>query len=66
MYASDKQTRFISFLAKKAGFTSGIAAYQDFSGDVKSISSLTVRDASALIDWLKAGATPRVNEWEVA
>ena len=66
MYASDKQIGFINFLAKKAGFTSAVAAYQDFSGDVKSISSLNVRDASALIDWLKSGATPRVNEWEVA
>jgi hypothetical protein len=64
MYATDKQISFISFLAKKAGFTSSIAAYQDFSGDVKRISSLTARDASALIDWLKSGAAPRVNEWE--
>ena len=59
---TDKQASFINFLARKAGFRNATHAWVDFAGvDVASDKGrITCRDASGMIDWLKAGATPEV------
>jgi len=54
MYATGKQINFIKFLATDRGYDNAIDARRQFDGVINSISSMTVRDASLMIDWLKS------------
>lgn len=62
MYATDKQIGYIKALATRLGFRDGVTAVDDYGFGIRSVSSLTKREASELIDWLKTNPTPRVRE----
>ena len=61
---TEKQASFIRFLAQKAGFRNGMHAYGDWcgAGTESQFSSISCRIASEMIDWLKSGVTPSVED----
>ena len=62
MHATGKQQSYISYLTSKLGFRSTVAAVDDYGLGIRSVSALTICEASELIDWLKSSPTPRARE----
>lgn len=62
MHATDKQIGYIKALASQIGFRDSVCAVDDYGFGIRSVSCLTKREASELIDWLKSNPTPRVRE----
>lgn len=62
MNATSKQVSYIRFLASKLGFRDDVTAVDDYGFGIRSVSSLTIREASELIDWLKSNPAPRARD----
>lgn len=62
MFSTEKQISYIKSLARKLGFNSDVAAVDDYGFGIKAASSLTKREASELIDWLKTNPAPRARD----
>jgi hypothetical protein len=62
MHATEKQIAYINALVRQVGFQSGVCAVDDYGLGIRSVGSLTKREASLLIDWLKTSPTPRGRE----
>lgn len=54
-YATDRQISYLTSLAAREGFDSVVSAADAFGLGFKSASSLSITEASALIEWLKNG-----------
>lgn len=54
-HASGAQIDFITSLAAKAGYSSAFDAINAYGLGLRSASSLTIREASEMIDFLKSG-----------
>jgi len=62
MNATDKQIGYIKAMARRLGFRDDICAVDDYGFGIRSVSALTRREASELIDWLKTNPAPRARE----
>lgn len=58
MPATDKQISYILRLVREAGFPSLSDAANEYGLGFKASSSLSVGEASQMIEWLKSGARP--------